>query len=149
MAPFILIANLIEAQTDQIKELADSDDSWQLFRENELKSTNELNSTPLAGYQTAHNMDDEDSDDNHYETSMDKLFATFTSVKESYDSSRSNSEADVSVEEEKEESEEGENSEEESEVQVSEDEVKMAEEVKSVSEIPDIPLAQAVEEEED
>jgi hypothetical protein len=29
--------------------------------------------------------DDEDSDDPHYETSMDKVFANFTQVKESFD----------------------------------------------------------------
>ena len=65
---------------------------------------------PLAGHQTVKNGEsDSDSEDNHYETSMDKLFATFTSVKDSFDSSRSNSEVDTEeMEEEREEENEGE-----------------------------------------
>ena len=59
-----------------------------------MQDANFNDDQPLAGHQTVNNgEDDDDSDDNHYETSMDRLFATFTSVKDSFDSSRSNSEA--------------------------------------------------------
>ena len=99
MAPFLTIANLVDLQKGQIKEMADQDGDWVLFREGELKESNEKNRMPLAGYQTAQGQtEEEEEEDNHYETSMDKLFATFTSVKERYDSSRSNTEEDPSVE---------------------------------------------------
>jgi hypothetical protein len=54
-----------------------------------LQESNYNNNQPLAGH-TANKVDedDEDSDDPHYETSMDRVFANFTSVKESFDQQR-------------------------------------------------------------
>ena len=71
------------------------------FKHGELEHSNTLNDMPLAGHQTTRAPDDDDdSDDNHYETSMDKLFATFTQVKDNYDSSRSSEMSEESHEEE-------------------------------------------------
>ena len=54
-----------------------------------LSESNFNNEQPLAGHQTNKlEEDDEDSDDPHYETSMDKVFANVTAVKENFDNLR-------------------------------------------------------------
>lgn len=137
MGSFLVLANLLESNlSDYVKETVDNCSEWEKFQEGELYSSNFNNDQPLAGHQTATSAEeDDDSDDNHYETSMDRLFATFTSVKESFDSSRSNSEAsmeDVSDEGEEEEKEE------ERDDDILEGEVR-AEEEEEETEVPVLP----------
>lgn len=63
-----------------------SSEEWNEFKVGLLAESNFNNTQPLAGHQSNRcEEDDDDSDDPHYETSMDKVFATFTSVKESFD----------------------------------------------------------------
>ncbi len=102
MASFIVLANLLEnSQHEFIRGRVLENEQWTSFKHGELEHSNTLNDMPLAGHQTTRAPDDDDdSDDNHYETSMDKLFATFTQVKENYDSSRSSEMSDNNEEEE-------------------------------------------------
>ena len=87
-----IIGNIFKTNLrEELTDLAFENDDFMFFHDKILVDSNNNNEQPLAGHSTANDEDDDDSDDNHYETSMDKLFATFTQVKESYDSSRSQS----------------------------------------------------------
>lgn len=90
IASINILANILkENLSDELKKFSVENELFQAFDTEILIESNSNNNQPLAGHSTANDEDDDDSDDNHYETSMDKLFATFTQVKETYDSSRS------------------------------------------------------------
>lgn len=92
VASINILANILKNNlSDELKKFSVENEKFQAFDTEILIESNSNNEMPLAGHSTANDEDDDDSDDNHYETSMDKLFATFTQVKDSYDSSRSQS----------------------------------------------------------
>lgn len=104
MGSFIILANLLEqTKSDYVRRQIEDCETWDGFRAEVLDAANFNDKQPLAGHQSA-TQEDSDSDDNHYETSMDKLFATFTKIKDAYDSSRG-SESNSQVEEEEPEEE--------------------------------------------
>jgi len=108
---FIVIANVLDQnQSTYVKETIRSNPKWQNFKESTLDVSNKTNNMALAGHQANRLEDDDDSDDSHYETSMDKLFQTFTAVKEAYDQNRlsesNSSRASEPEEEEKDDEEE-------------------------------------------
>ena len=75
VANFLVVANLLDAnQSQYVKETVQKCPKWKDFKSGLLTESNSNNNQPLAGHQASHFDDDEDSDDNHYETSMDKLF---------------------------------------------------------------------------
>lgn len=87
IATFVNIANMLNNHESEyvIEELQKSD-KWNEFVCTELFSANENNEKALAGHQSK--ACDSDEESANYETSMDKLFAVFTNLKESHDSSR-------------------------------------------------------------
>lgn len=87
VATFYKIANLLNLHTSEYvqAELTGSE-KWQEFIVTELQDANDNNEQALAGHQSKGNDSDENA--SNYETSMDKLFAQFTSLKESHDNSR-------------------------------------------------------------
>lgn len=108
---FIVIANVLDQnQSTYVKDTIRSNPKWQDFKESTLDVSNRTNNMALAGHQANRQEDDDDSDDSHYETSMDKLFQTFTAVKEAYDQNRlsesNSSRASEPEEEEKDDDEE-------------------------------------------
>ena len=87
IATFVNIANLLQNHhSEYVHEELQKSEKWREFAENELKLANENNEKALAGHQSK--AGDSDEEAGNYETSMDKLFAVFTNLKESHDSSR-------------------------------------------------------------
>jgi hypothetical protein len=87
VATFFSIANMLNLHTSEyVQAELSSSEKWNEFINTELQISNDNNDQALAGHQSKGNDSDEDS--SNYETSMDKLFAQFTSLKESHDSSR-------------------------------------------------------------
>lgn len=87
IATFINIANLLNNhESEYVQEELQKSDKWIEFVHTELQSSNENNERALAGHQSK--ACDSDEEATNYETSMDKLFAVFTNLKESHDSSR-------------------------------------------------------------
>lgn len=98
IATVIKIANVLNNHTSEyVQEELNKDDKWVEFVNTELKYSNENNERALAGHQSKTGDSDEESA--NYETSMDKLFAAFTSLKDSHDSSRELSDSDEDEEE--------------------------------------------------
>ena len=97
IATFVCIANMLNTHTSEyVQEELQKSEKWLDFISGELIHSNENNEKALAGHQSKAGDSDEESA--NYETSMDKLFAVFTNLKESHDSSR---ELDDSDEDEK------------------------------------------------
>lgn len=87
IATFVVIANMLNNHTSEyVREELHKSDKWLEFISGELLNSNENNERALAGHQSKAGDSDEESA--NYETSMDKLFAVFTNLKESHDSSR-------------------------------------------------------------
>lgn len=87
VATFFSVANMLNGhESEYVQEELSKDQNWAGFVETELKIANDNNEQALAGHQSK--AGDSDDDISNYETSMDKLFAQFTSLKESHDSSR-------------------------------------------------------------
>ena len=86
----MVIANLLDKnQSHYVKDIVVKTPEWEPFKTSLLAESNFNNNQPLAGHTTnRQEEDDDDSDDPHYETSMDKVFANFTQVKESFDLQR-------------------------------------------------------------
>ena len=93
IATVVSISNIInDTENEYVQEELQSHDKWVNFAYTELKEANENNEKALAGHQSK--TGDSDDDSANYETSMDKLFAVFTNLKESHDSSREASDSD-------------------------------------------------------
>ena len=87
IATFVIIANLLNNhESEYVQEELQKSDKWIEFVHTELQSSNDNNERALAGHQSK--ACDSDEEATNYETSMDKLFAVFTNLKESHDSSR-------------------------------------------------------------
>jgi hypothetical protein len=87
IATFVNIANMLNNhESEYVLEELQKSDKWNEFVCTELFSANENNERALAGHQSK--ACDSDEESANYETSMDKLFAVFTNLKESHDSSR-------------------------------------------------------------
>lgn len=81
------IANMLFSHTSEyVQEELTKSDKWSEYVEIELLPSNDNNDRALAGHSSK--AGDSDDDSANYETSMDKLFAVFTNLKESHDSSR-------------------------------------------------------------
>lgn len=93
IATVISIANILDkCNNEYVKEELTKNDKWINFAYTELKESNERNERALAGHQSkGADLEEETS---NYETSMDKLFAVFTNLKDSHDSSRNDSDSD-------------------------------------------------------
>lgn len=93
IATIINIANTLNNhKSEYVQEELNKNEKWVNFVDTELKYSNENNERALAGHQSKTGDSDEESA--NYETSMDKLFAAFTSLKDSHDSSRELSDSD-------------------------------------------------------
>ncbi|CAI2375846.1 unnamed protein product [Moneuplotes crassus] len=93
IATVINIANILNNhKSEYVQEELKKNEKWTTFVDTELKYSNENNERALAGHQSK--TGDSDDDSANYQTSMDKLFAAFTSLKESHDSSRELSDSD-------------------------------------------------------
>lgn len=93
IATIINIANILNNhKSEYVQEELKKNEKWITFVDTELKYSNENNERALAGHQSK--TGDSDDDSANYQTSMDKLFAAFTSLKESHDSSRELSDSD-------------------------------------------------------
>lgn len=94
IATFVNIANMLKNHGSEYVQIElNKSGKWLDFVDTVLASSNENNEQALAGHQSK----TDDSDVSNYETSMDKLFAHFTSLKESHDSSRGSDEEDEGV----------------------------------------------------
>lgn len=81
------IANMLFTHSSEyVQEELSKSEKWSEYVQSELIPSNDNNERPLAGHQSK--AGDSDDDSANYETSMDKLFAVFTNLKESHDSSR-------------------------------------------------------------
>lgn len=86
-ATFYSIANMLkDHQSDYVHDELLKSEKWLDFVSTNLRESNDNNDQALAGHQSKGY--DSDDDASNYETSMDKLFAQFTSLKENHDSSR-------------------------------------------------------------
>jgi hypothetical protein len=93
IATIVNIANMLkDNDSEYVQEELAKSDNWVEFMHSELSISNSRNEMALAGHQSKAGDSDEDSA--NYETSMDKLFAVFTNLKESHDSSRDESSSD-------------------------------------------------------
>jgi hypothetical protein len=93
MATFVVIANMLNNhESEYVQAELQKSEKWIDFTVNELQASNENNEKALAGHQSK--ACDSDEESANYETSMDKLFAVFTNLKESHDSSRDFEESD-------------------------------------------------------
>ena len=103
IATFISIANMLKTHdSEYVQEELGKYEKWDKFVEDTLEHANYNNEKALAGHQSKSGDSDEESA--NYETSMDKLFAVFTNLKESHDSSRELDDSDEEEEEDNKES---------------------------------------------
>mmetsp|Transcript_20749 Transcript_20749/g.18391 ORF Transcript_20749/g.18391 Transcript_20749/m.18391 type:complete len:239 (+) Transcript_20749:67-783(+) len=93
VATVVAIANVLDkSESEYVQEELKRNDKWINFAYTVLKESNERNERALAGHQSKGT--DSDDETANYETSMDKLFAVFTNLKDSHDSSRNESDSD-------------------------------------------------------